>query len=226
MAANSGLKFTLSAGNDEDDSNNYSPGRVEHSNVWTVSAYDINDVFAISFSNFGNPPIEYGGPGVNILSLWKNGGTNAISGTSMFAPHLAGLLLAASTLDTDGTVRGDLDQDPDPIVVSAVLDVSISGPNSLALGQQGTWTASATGGNGSYSYKWYYRSADTNNQWNGPVSYTNSYSTQMYSFDDYLDLRVDVVAGNGVEGSSIKHVACSDCEPGGGGRPLSVDPNN
>ncbi len=34
------------------------------------------------------------------------------------------------------------------------LDVSLSGPTSLASGEQGTWTASVTGGSGSISYAW------------------------------------------------------------------------
>jgi len=115
-AADNGIRFALAAGNDGDDANNYSPARVEYNNVWTVSAFDDTDAFA-SFSNWSgptDPPIEFGAPGVDILSLWKDGGTNTISGTSMASPHVAGLLLLGNPA-TDGTVTGDPDGDPDPI---------------------------------------------------------------------------------------------------------------
>jgi hypothetical protein len=117
--ANSGIRFTLAAGNQSTNANYRSPARVENSNVWTVSAYDNQDVFA-SFSNYGNPPIEYGGPGVDIPSLWMNGGTNIISGTSMAVPHIAGLLLAAGNIYTDGYVTSDPDGTADPIASSAL----------------------------------------------------------------------------------------------------------
>jgi hypothetical protein len=228
-AANNGIRFTVSAGNEQQQASNVSPARVEHSNVWTVSAYDDTDAFATSFSNYGNPPIEYGGPGVDILSLYRNGGTATLSGTSMAAPHAAGLLLTSPNgLTDDGFVSGDPDNDPDPIAIADIyLSVSISGPSSLTKGQQGTWTASVSDGDGNYSYKWYYRSDDTNNQWNGPVSYTSSYSTTMYSFDGLtLDIRVDVSDGSQRNGSRTMTVRCSDCDPGGGGGPLSVDSDN
>ncbi len=60
-AAEAGLKFTISAGNDDSFADNYTPAQVDHSNVYTLSAYDIRDDFA-SFSNYGNPPVDYGGP--------------------------------------------------------------------------------------------------------------------------------------------------------------------
>ncbi|MGH7458909.1 MAG: S8 family serine peptidase [Longimicrobiaceae bacterium] len=117
-AADQGVFFALAAGNDGEDANNYSPARVEYQNVWTVSAFDDTDTFA-SFSNWSgptNPPIEFGGPGVSVLSLYKDGGTRTLSGTSMSSPHIAGILLMTGGAPTsDGTVSGDPDGDPDPI---------------------------------------------------------------------------------------------------------------
>lgn len=128
-AANNGVRLSLIAGNAGANANNYSPGRVNHPNIWTVSAFDDQDVFA-SFSNYGNPPIEYGGPGVDIPSLWKNGGTNTISGTSMAAPHIAGILLATGQEPyTNKYVNNDPDSNTDPIASSVpyVQTPSISG---------------------------------------------------------------------------------------------------
>lgn len=112
-AASTGVKFALAAGNESDDANNHSPARANGPNIYTVSAIDEADVFA-SFSNYGNPPIDYAAPGVGILSTWKNGGTNTISGTSMASPHVAGLLLLGN-INSDGTAINDPDGNPDPI---------------------------------------------------------------------------------------------------------------
>ncbi len=118
-AASNGVYFALAAGNDSDDANNYSPASTEAKNVWTVSASDDTDTFA-SFSNWSgptDPPIEFAAPGVDILSLYKDGGTRTLDGTSMASPHVAGVLLVTGgTPSSDGTVSGDPDGDPDPIV--------------------------------------------------------------------------------------------------------------
>jgi subtilisin family serine protease len=113
-AASSGVKFALAAGNESDDANNHSPARANHANIYTISAMDINDNWA-SFSNYGNPPIEFCAPGVAVFSTWKDGGYNTISGTSMAAPHAAGVLLLGNPT-SDGTVNGDPDGNPDPII--------------------------------------------------------------------------------------------------------------
>lgn len=113
-AAATGVKFALAAGNETDDANNHSPARANGPNIYTISAMDSNDIFAY-FSNFGNPPVDYCAPGVNILSCWKDGGYNTISGTSMASPHAAGVLLWGNP-SSDGTVIDDPDGTDDPII--------------------------------------------------------------------------------------------------------------
>lgn len=114
-AQSSGVKFVLAAGNESDDANNHSPARANGNNIYTISAMNSNDAWA-SFSNYGNPPVDYAAPGVSIKSTWKNGGYNTISGTSMAAPHAAGVLLLGNA-STDGTVSGDPDGNADSIIV-------------------------------------------------------------------------------------------------------------
>lgn len=114
--ASKGVKVVIAAGNSKDDANKYSPARVVHPNTYTISAMDINDNFAVGFSNYGNPPIRYCAPGVNVYSTWIGKTYNTISGTSMAAPHIAGALLYTTSRD-DGFVKNDPDQSPDPILV-------------------------------------------------------------------------------------------------------------
>ncbi len=104
-AAAGGVKFALAAGNESDNANNHSPARANGPNVYTVSAFAVGDKWA-SYSNFGNPPIDYAEPGSAIKSTWLNGGYNTISGTSMATPHLAGILRAGNP-GNGGVVSGD-----------------------------------------------------------------------------------------------------------------------
>ncbi|MFC7537769.1 S8 family serine peptidase [Sphingomonas sp. GCM10030256] len=114
-AAAGGVRFALAAGNESDHANNHSPARANGPNVFTVSAFAVGDKWA-SYSNYGNPPIDFAEPGSAIKSTWLNGGYNTISGTSMATPHLAGLLLAGGPR-LGGNVVGDPDGNPDPIGV-------------------------------------------------------------------------------------------------------------
>ena len=112
-AVDMGVLFSLAAGNSGADANNYSPARVDTSNVYTVSAID--DVDCMPFwSNWGNPPIEFSAPGVGVISTNKGGGTTSKSGTSMAAPHVAGLLLFG-VINSDGSALCDPDGNPDAI---------------------------------------------------------------------------------------------------------------
>jgi subtilisin family serine protease len=108
--------FTVAAGNESDDASNHSPASASTSNadkVYTISATNSSDGFAW-FSNWGNPPVDFAAPGVSILSLWKGGGTKTLSGTSMAAPHVAGLLLLGP-VGCDGSATGDTESPADHI---------------------------------------------------------------------------------------------------------------
>jgi len=118
-AAATGVKFTLAAGNESDSATNHSPARANGPNVYTVSAFakgtsatDTDDPWA-SYSNYGTP-VDFGEPGSSIPSTYKSGGYATLSGTSMAAPHLAGILLVG-TAKSGGTVDNDPDGNPDTI---------------------------------------------------------------------------------------------------------------
>ena len=112
-AAATGVRFVLAAGNDGDHANNHSPARANGTNIYTISATASSDCLT-SWSNYGNPPVDWAAPGSSILSTRKGGGTTTMSGTSMAAPHVAGLLLLGA-LRADGYACSDPDGNADPI---------------------------------------------------------------------------------------------------------------
>lgn len=206
-AADDGLKFTIAAGNDKQHADNMSPARIVNENVWTISAFNRHDNFWVVTSNigsnFGNPPIDFSAPGAGITSLAIGGGIlqDTLSGTSYAAPHFAGLLLAADNIVTDGTVNNDPDNDPDLIAVNGSLfpslSVSLSGPTSLDSGVEGTWTADAQYGTGSYTYQWYYKN-DSGSAWQSGGSNSSTFSHTFYNTSSdpiYASVKVNVNDG-------------------------------
>jgi aqualysin 1 len=84
----SGLTYTVSAGNAYADACRYSPAAVAA--ALTVAASNSADS-AATFSNYGSC-VDLYAPGVGVLSAWPTGdeGTRFLNGTSMSAPHVAG----------------------------------------------------------------------------------------------------------------------------------------
>jgi len=66
-SASLGFLYAIASGNSAALATGYSPASTNHNNVKTVSAVDSADRFA-SFSNYGNPPVDFAAPGVGIVS--------------------------------------------------------------------------------------------------------------------------------------------------------------
>jgi subtilisin family serine protease len=110
-----GIYIAIAAGNDHKPASQFSPGRVNAKNVYTVAAVDSVDNFA-SFSNYGNDVVKFAAPGVKITSTYMGGKYAILSGTSMAAPHVAGLLLLdGSAIKSSGTAINDPASTPTPI---------------------------------------------------------------------------------------------------------------
>lgn len=94
-AIKAGMIVVVAAGNLNRDACNYSPARQGGTassggrGLITVMASDNKDRRS-SFSNYG-PCTDIIAPGTNIPSAWKSGGYKTMSGTSMAAPHVAGV---------------------------------------------------------------------------------------------------------------------------------------
>ncbi len=127
------MPFVVIAGNYGEDINlsPSEPAHVEHDNLYTVSAVDFKGNFT-DFSNYGwtdyigdcsdNDPYSCGGvdiaaPGKDIISLQPGGGLATWYGTSMAAPHVAGVILLSggNAPASSGFANKDPDSNADPI---------------------------------------------------------------------------------------------------------------
>ncbi|MEV3869692.1 S8 family peptidase [Streptomyces sp. NPDC049906] len=131
--ANSGVHTTVAAGNSNQDACNFSPASA--ANALSVAASDSGDAKA-SFSNYGSCTDLYA-PGVGINSARMGGGSTGMSGTSMAAPHAAGVaaLYKASYGDassatvnnwlinnsTPNAIRGNVSGTPNRLLFKSTL---------------------------------------------------------------------------------------------------------
>ena len=134
-----GIPVVVSSGNDGQDSCSVSPASAPAAITVNASTSDDSDA---SFSNWGSCTDLYA-PGVDIISAWNtsDSATKAISGTSMAAPHVTGVvarLLADGASGNDdfdailaaenpGVVRTGLLGDP----TSLLFIASTGGPASF-----------------------------------------------------------------------------------------------
>jgi subtilisin family serine protease len=116
-SANSGVFYSIAAGNDGKPACNYSPARAgrtknpdgswnEDNGIMTVAATNKSDG-ETSWSNYG-ACVDIWAPGYSIVSTKKGGGTTTMSGTSMAAPHVGGggaLYLSSQTTASASTVE-------------------------------------------------------------------------------------------------------------------------
>jgi subtilisin family serine protease len=87
IGTGTGISFAIAAGNDQRaDACGSSPSRVKQ--ALTLGASDRNDRGA-SFTNIG-ACVDVFGPGVDVESARRGGGSTTFSGTSMASPHAAG----------------------------------------------------------------------------------------------------------------------------------------
>lgn len=84
--------FIASAGNNgtNNDIEPIYPASYDSDNIISVAATDPYDTLA-RFSNYGVESVDIAAPGTDILSLDLDGGYSPLNGTSMAAPHVAGV---------------------------------------------------------------------------------------------------------------------------------------
>ncbi|MHB8170309.1 MAG: S8 family peptidase [Thermincolia bacterium] len=97
---NSNQVFVAAAGNDTVNNDVYidSPSGLNSTNIIAVASVD-NQGNLSTFSNFGATTVDIGAPGTNIFSTLPGSQYGFMNGTSMAAPHVAGVAALVYTIN-------------------------------------------------------------------------------------------------------------------------------
>ncbi|MDZ8088307.1 MAG: S8 family peptidase [Nostoc sp. DedQUE12b] len=134
-ASSKGVIVVMAAGNDGDSSPDY-PARYASKSGIAVGAVDKNNNLADFSNRSGTNPIAYvTAPGVKVYSSVPNNQYATYSGTSMAAPHVAGivaLMLSANPNLTDAQVRQIVTETAENSTQTTSSSFKISNVSSLA----------------------------------------------------------------------------------------------
>ena len=128
-ALNAGVIHVAAAGNYGGFGGVKYPAR--YPTTYAVSALNASNKIA-GFSDRG-PEIDFGAPGVQVLSSKLGGGYTEFDGTSMACPHVAGTVAAVlstgSVMDTDGD--GNLFNEMKARLAATAIDLGVEGKDNL-----------------------------------------------------------------------------------------------
>lgn len=229
----SGVTYVIAAGNNNANACNYSPARVTDALiVGNVNSSDTRN----STSNYGSC-LDLFAPGTNITSAWYGSDTqtHTISGTSMAAPHVAGIAAmylewipgslpvdVQYAIDQNGTwdvVSNRGTNSPNRVVYSGFIPAPSGGgggtpPATPSVtvtceSYSGYCDATASGGSGSgYSFTWS----------NASEAYDDSGYSYAYPYcygTGFVQVSATVTDSNGATASGWAYYNCGD--NGGGG---------
>ena len=93
-----GVFVSMATGNERMHAKLFEPGCINGKGIFTVAAMNCNEEFEIRYSNHiafdGEAPIDFIAVGTSVKSTYLNGEYATMTGTSMAAPHVSGIIHA------------------------------------------------------------------------------------------------------------------------------------